>query len=434
MRWGIAGHGDIVTRRALPALRALGEEPAVLWGRDAHRAARVAERYGVPRSGADPGVLLRGVDAVYVATPVAAHVPLAAAALDAGLPVLVEKPLAGGLGSPGLGGGDLGRGSGPAWRCAGVAYYRRLAPAVRRLRAELRGWTPERVEVRFRCAFAPGPDDPMRWRTDPAVSGGGVLADAGSHRVDLLLHLFGRPLEVSARLTDRFPAGAERRADLTLRWPHGPTARCVMAWGEGAPVDRLELHGGGRTVTLDPLDEGRLTGLDVRGGGRLAGRDTGGGGKTTGVGPSGAGQSPGLGPSGDGQPVGSGPSGEGPLTGLGPSGDGQPTGIGPGSDGRPTGRGPSGEGRVTGLDVRGGGRLAGLGRGEEGVSGAGSGALLLPPFANPHQTLFADFAEAVGEGRAPVCPLAEGRLVDDVIVAAGRSSAAGGRPTPLRCT
>ncbi|QUI34897.1 Gfo/Idh/MocA family protein [Streptomyces alfalfae] len=346
MRWGIAGHGDIVTRRALPALRALGEEPAVLWGRDAHRAARVAERYGVPRSGADPGVLLRGVDAVYVATPVAAHVPLAAAALDAGLPVLVEKPLAGGLGSPGLGGGGLGRGGGPAWRCAGVAYYRRLAPAVRRLRAELRGWTPERVEVRFRCAFAPGPDDPMRWRTDPAVSGGGVLADAGSHRVDLLLHLFGRPLEVSARLTDRFPAGAERRADLTLRWPHGLTARCVMAWGEGAPVDRLELHGAGRTVTLDPLDEGRLAGLDVRGGGRLAG----------------------------------------------------------------------------------------LGRGEEGAPGADSGVLLLPPFANPHQPLFADFAEAVGEGRAPVCPLAEGRLVDDVIVAAGRSSAAGGRPTPLRCT
>lgn len=350
MRWGIAGYGDIVTRRALPALRALGEEPAVLWGRDAHRAARVAERYGVPRSGADPGVLLRGVDAVYVATPVAAHVPLAAVALDAGLPVLVEKPLAGGLGSGDLGGGGpgrggLGRGVGPAWRCAGVAYYRRLAPAVRRLRAELRGRPPERVEVRFRCAFAPGPDDPMRWRTDPAVSGGGVLADAGSHRIDLLLHLFGRPLEVSARLTDRFPAGAERRADLTLRWPHGLTARCVVEWGEGAPVDRIELHGDGHTVVLDPLDAGR-------------------------------------------------------LTGLGPRGDGQPTGLRPRGDGWSP--------RVDGTP------------------------LLLPPPVNPHQALFADFVEAVAEGRAPGCPLAEARLVDDVIVAAGRSSAAGGEPTPLR--
>ncbi|MEV0122508.1 Gfo/Idh/MocA family oxidoreductase [Streptomyces sp. NPDC050703] len=346
MRWGIAGYGDIVTRRALPALRALGEEPAVLWGRDARRAARVAERFGVPRSGADPGVILRGVDAVYVATPVATHVPLAAAALAAGLPVLVEKPLAGGLGSEDPAAGRTGTGGTlePAGRCAGVAYYRRLAPAVRRLREELRDRPPERVEVRFRCAFAPGPADPMRWRTDPAVSGGGVLADAGSHRLDLLLHLFGRPSEVSARLTDRFPAGAERRADLTVRWPRGLSAHCVIEWGEGAPVDRIELRGPGRTVVLDPLDAGR-------------------------------------------------------LTGLGPRGDGWSAGPGP--------------------------------RGEDRPAGTDAAPLLLPPAANPHQPLFADFAEAVAEGRPPVCPLAEARVVDDLIIAAGRSSAAGGEPVRL---
>ncbi|MEU1134936.1 Gfo/Idh/MocA family oxidoreductase [Streptomyces sp. NPDC005900] len=314
MRWAIAGYGDIVTRRALPALRALGEEPAALWGRDPHRAARVARRFGVARSGADPGLLLTDVDAVYVATPVASHVPLARAALDAGLPVLVEKPLAGGLAT----GGTLAA----AGRCAGVAYYRRLAPAQRRLRAELARWTPERVDVRFRCPFDPGPGDPMRWRTDPAVSGGGVLADAGSHRVDLLLHLFGQPYELTARLGDRFPEGAERRADLTLTWPSGLRARCLLEWGEGPPVDRVELTGGGRAVTLDPLDAGRLVG----------------------------------------------------LTGA---------------------------------------------------------PLHLPPAANPHQPLLADFAAAVGQGRAPVCPVAEARLVDDVITAAQRSNAMGARPIRL---
>ncbi|CAM5431538.1 hypothetical protein SALBM135S_03629 [Streptomyces alboniger] len=54
--------------------------------------------------------------------------------------------------------------------------------------------------------------------------------------------------------------------------------------------------------------------------------------------------------------------------------------------------------------------------------------LRLPPPPNPHQPLLADFAAAVAEGRPPVCPLAEAVLVDDVIVAAGRSDAAGGRP------
>ncbi|MEU1026492.1 Gfo/Idh/MocA family oxidoreductase, partial [Streptomyces sp. NPDC005904] len=164
--------------------------------------------------------------------------------------------------------------------------------------------------------------DPMRWRTDPAVSGGGVLADAGSHRVDLLLHLFGQPYELTARLGDRFPEGAERRADLTLTWPSGLRARCLLEWGEGPPVDRVELTGGGRAVTLDPLDAGRLVG----------------------------------------------------LTGA---------------------------------------------------------PLHLPPAANPHQPLFADFAAAVGQGRAPVCPVAEARLVDDVITAAQRSNAMGARPIRL---
>ncbi|MFI1677644.1 Gfo/Idh/MocA family protein [Streptomyces sp. NPDC020607] len=314
MKWGIAGYGDIVTRRVLPALHALGEEPVALWGRDPHRAARTAERHAVARSGADVDVLLSGVDAVYIATPVVHHVPLARAVLAAGLPVLIEKPLAGGLGT----GGTLDT----AGRRAGVAYYRRLAPAVRRLREELDAWTPDRVEVHFRCAFAPGPDDPMRWRTDPVLSGGGVLADAGSHRIDLLLHLFGRPRELTARLGDRFPRGAERRAELTLRWPSGLRAHCLVEWGEGPPVDRFRLTGGGRTLTLAPLDAGRI--------------------------------------------------------------DAPP--------------GPS---------------------------------LLLPPPANPHQSLLADFVAAAATGKEPVCPVAEARLVDEVIVAAERSDAAGGRPVRM---
>ncbi|MEU3414816.1 Gfo/Idh/MocA family oxidoreductase [Streptomyces sp. NPDC006658] len=251
MRWAVAGHGDIVARRVLPALRALGEEPVFLWGRDPGRTASAAARWGVPRSGTSLRGLLEGTDAVYVATPVDRHVPLASAVLDAGLPVLVEKPLAGAL-RPG------GAGLAAARARAGVAYYRRLAPVLAEVRRELAGWTPERIEVRFRYAFDPGPDDPMRWRTDPAVSGGGVLADAGSHRLDLLLTLFGPPAEVRARLGRRFPAGAERTADLELAWPGGTRAHCLLEWGGGPPVDRLALHGGNRSLVLDPLDSGEL--------------------------------------------------------------------------------------------------------------------------------------------------------------------------------
>ncbi|MFD4024088.1 Gfo/Idh/MocA family protein [Streptomyces sp. NPDC058576] len=251
MRWGIAGHGDVVSRRVLPALRALGQDPVFLYGRDTKRTATAAEQWGITASSSDPLDLLTDTDAVYVATPVARHVPLAAAALDAGLPVLIEKPLAGSL-RPG------GSALATERACAGVAYYRRLAPIVREIRRELTGWSPERVELRFRCAFNPGPGHPMRWRTDWTVSGGGVLADAGSHRLDLLLMLFGPPVEVSARLDRRFAGGAERVATVELVWATGVRAHCSVEWRDGPPVDVLSFHGGGRSLVLNQLDSGEL--------------------------------------------------------------------------------------------------------------------------------------------------------------------------------
>ncbi|WP_016910045.1 Gfo/Idh/MocA family oxidoreductase [Streptomyces xiaopingdaonensis] len=256
MRWGVAGYGDVVARRVLPALRTLGEEPVALWGRDRRRAAEQASLHGVDRADDDPAVLLTGTDAVYVATPVSLHLPFAQAAMAAGLPVLVEKPLCGTVPRAGV---DL-----PARGGAGVAYYRRLAPAVRRMAYELAeaGTGPVRAEVRFRMPFAPGPDHSMYWRTDVRVSGGGVLADAGSHRVDLLLALLGPPAEVRARLTGRFPGGAERRAEVRMRWPEGDRADCLFEWSDGPPTDSFVVERGFRTVVLDPLDGGRLRRAD----------------------------------------------------------------------------------------------------------------------------------------------------------------------------
>ncbi len=260
LRWGVAGYGDIVRKRALPALLSLGETVTCVWGRDAARAQRTCDEFGTGFGTSDYGKLLDAVDVVYVATPVATHVPLAVAAARAGLPVLMEKPL-GAL--PALVAGPAGGPPDPAELATahvGVAYYRRLAPAVRRALDLLRGRTIHEVAVDYRGPFDPGPDDPKLWRTDPALSGGGVLADVGSHRLDLLCLLLGEPAVTGARTGRRFPLGAERDVRARLAWPAGATGEVSTVWGPEPRRDHLRLAFDGGHLELDPLDSGNVRG------------------------------------------------------------------------------------------------------------------------------------------------------------------------------
>lgn len=252
LRWGIAGYGDVVRRRGLPALAELHQEVTCIWGRDRSRAAELAAGHGAALGTDSFGVLLDRCDAVYIATPVAAHVPLARAAIRAGRHVLVEKPLGGDLGYDRA---QLLADARAAPGVTAVAYYRRFAPALRYLRDQLTGG-PYRVRLRFRAAFSPAPSDPMHWRTVRPVSGGGVLADAGSHRIDLLCWLFGPPDRVHGTLGAPFPGGAERSATVELGWASGTTADLRLQWASGPAMDRITCTGADHVLRLPELDSG----------------------------------------------------------------------------------------------------------------------------------------------------------------------------------
>jgi predicted dehydrogenase len=255
LSWGVAGCGDVVRRRVVPALAASHPHRlAAIWGRDKGRATALAASQNVALATDEFSRLCAAVDAVYVATPVSSHLALTAAALDAGCHVLVEKPLNVGLApvAPLLDRNGAGR---PLAACA---YYRRLAPALRWLFGAVRAGKfgrVRRVEVSFSSPFDPTADDPMVWRLDRSVAGAGVLADAGSHRIDLLLWLFGRPARLRAQLEDITPGGCERRAALMLQWPNGHEAACSFAWTE-ARHDRFVVEFERARVSLDPLDSG----------------------------------------------------------------------------------------------------------------------------------------------------------------------------------
>ncbi len=253
LRWGIAGYGDVVVRRALPAFATMSQEIAGIWGRRPERAADVSWQLGAGRAFPSFAAMLDAVDAVYIATPVASHVPLANAALEAGRHALVEKPLGGGLNY------DRARVAaamaGP--QVSAVAYYRRLAPAWLAIRELTAGRGPLRISASFRTAFAPSLDDPKYWRTVREISGGGVLADAGSHRLDLLCWLLGSPATSQARLAAHFPGGAERVARLELSWADGSRARMTCEWTESGPAhDRMRLTGSDLDIRLPSIDAG----------------------------------------------------------------------------------------------------------------------------------------------------------------------------------
>lgn len=252
MRWGIAGYGDVVVNRALPALAMLGQEVAGIWGRNPERAAEVARRHGAGRGFSSFDSLLEAADAVYVATPVVDHVPLAERALRAGRSVLVEKPLAGGLAN-----GQALLTAGFQGSTAAVAYYRRLAPAWLAVSELAGGRRPVRIATGFRKVFSPEKEDPKYWRTRSEISGGGVLADAGCHRIDLLCSLLGPPATVRAALAGRYPGGAERVARLELTWDDGSRAWLSCEWAASGPErDHVRITGRGLELRLPDLDSG----------------------------------------------------------------------------------------------------------------------------------------------------------------------------------
>ncbi|RVU47503.1 Gfo/Idh/MocA family protein [Rubrivivax rivuli] len=97
-RWGLIGPGAIAHRFAEAVQGLPGARLVAVAGRDEARSRAFAERWSGPAPvAASPSVaalLSRGdLDAVYIATPHSAHAEAVRACLQAGLPVLCEKPL-----------------------------------------------------------------------------------------------------------------------------------------------------------------------------------------------------------------------------------------------------------------------------------------------------------------------------------------------------
>lgn len=95
LRVGVVGLGDIARKAYLPVLTARADVELSLMTRDPGRLADLARQYGIARRTTRFEDLLDGtLDAAFVHAATAAHVDLVEQLLHAGVPVLVDKPLA----------------------------------------------------------------------------------------------------------------------------------------------------------------------------------------------------------------------------------------------------------------------------------------------------------------------------------------------------
>lgn len=99
IRWGILGTANIARAVFLPGMRHAGGVAEAVASRDLSRAQQYAAEHGIARAVGSYRELITdpGIDALYIPLPNSMHAEWVIAALQAGRPVLSEKPLCGNL-------------------------------------------------------------------------------------------------------------------------------------------------------------------------------------------------------------------------------------------------------------------------------------------------------------------------------------------------
>ncbi|MFC0675608.1 Gfo/Idh/MocA family protein [Brachybacterium hainanense] len=93
LRWGVVSPGHIADQFTATVHRATASRVVAVTSRSAQRAQDFARKHGIDAAYDDLGAMLAagGLDAVYIASPMAQHHAMARQALEADVPVLLEK-------------------------------------------------------------------------------------------------------------------------------------------------------------------------------------------------------------------------------------------------------------------------------------------------------------------------------------------------------
>ncbi|MDR7304150.1 Gfo/Idh/MocA family protein [Haloactinomyces albus] len=228
LRLGIIGAGRMGTEHARFIARAEG---ATLAGIADPYSSTPAEEHGVPSVPSHRDLLaMRGIDGVVIANPNQAHVSTALDCIAAGVPALLEKPVA----TSSTEAAELIDAEASSGVPVLVGHHRRHHPAVAAARETIRGGIGRLVAVNG--LWLTKKDDAyfeQSWRRE---KGAGVLLINLVHDLDLLRHLCGEIVSVQARTSNSVRGYAvEDTASVIVEFDNGALGSFLISDSVVAP-------------------------------------------------------------------------------------------------------------------------------------------------------------------------------------------------------
>jgi predicted dehydrogenase len=187
------------------------------------------------------------VDAVVICTPPAAHAQIAMHFLARRIAVLCEKPFAVDLTEA----RELAAASEEHHTLLTMASKFRYVQDVIRAKSILASGILGDI-ILFENVFASRAKMSDRWNSDPAISGGGVLIDNGTHSVDIIRYFLGPIAEVLAVEGRRVQTLAvEDTVQMFVRAASGARGTIDLSWSLDKERDSyIEIYGSNGTVKV----------------------------------------------------------------------------------------------------------------------------------------------------------------------------------------
>jgi predicted dehydrogenase len=198
LRWGIIGCGDVTELKSGPAFNKIPHsELYAVMRRNGGKAKDYAQRHQVPvwYDKADALINDPEVNAIYIATPPSSHEQYTIAAIRAGKPVYVEKPMT----TDSASARRISEAAREFDIKVSVAHYRRHLPLFLRIKQLLdTNYIGEvkLIQLRLMLPLEFHKPNPGNWRLEPLHSGGGLFHDLSPHQLDLMYYFFGVPVSV----------------------------------------------------------------------------------------------------------------------------------------------------------------------------------------------------------------------------------------------